>query len=170
MLGMNSQTVVFIPILSGEVFEKVPESIRVYICYLESRTQQLESQAHELEARLSKNSSNSSNPPSSDELKRKSKSLRGQFDKKPDSQQGRTSIGLAQGSNPDVTVTHTPGSCNGCGSNLSAVQSVCTEQRQVFDLPQPKVHITEYRVEKKTCPCCGEISRASFPDNIKCLR
>lgn len=164
---MNSHTTVSIPVLSGETFEALPESIRFYIRYLESRVQQLETRVHELEARLSKDSSNSSKPPSSDGLKRKPKSLRGLSDKKPGGQQGHVGKGLAKVNNPDIVVTHTPASCNGCGSNLNDVQGSCAEQRQVFDIPQPKIHVTEHRVEEKKCPCCGEITRASFPENIK---
>jgi transposase len=73
LFSMNSHTVVSIPVLSGEIFEALPESIRIYIRYLESRVQQLETRVHELEARISKDSSNSSKPPSSDGLKRKPK-------------------------------------------------------------------------------------------------
>ena len=164
---MSSHTIISIPVLSGEVFETLPESIRVYIRYLESRIQQLESRVHELEARLSKDSSNSGKPPSSDGLKRKPKSLRGRSGKKPGGQQGRVGKGLAQVNNPDIVVTHTPASCLGCGSSLDDVQGSCTEQRQVFDIPQPKINVTEHRVEEKKCPCCGEVTRASFPENIK---
>ena len=164
---MSSHIIVSMPVLSGKVFETLPESIRIYIRYLETRVQQLETRVHELEARLSKDSSNSSKPPSSDGPKRKPKSLRGRTGKKPGGQQGRVGKGLAQVNNPDVVVTHTPASCTGCGSKLDDVQGSCVEQRQVFDIPQPKIHVTEHRVEKKKCPCCGEISRASFPENIK---
>ncbi len=73
---MNSHTTISIPVLTGEVFDALPESVRVYIRYLESRIQQLETRVHELEARLSKDSFNSSKPSSSDGLKRKTKSLR----------------------------------------------------------------------------------------------
>jgi len=157
---MNSDTIVSIPVLSGELFDTSPEPIRVYIRYLESRVQQLEARVHELEIRLAKDSSNSSKPPSSDGLKRKPKSLRVRSGKKPGGQRGRIGKGLAQVNNPDVVVPHAPASCNGCGLNLSAVQGSCAEQRQVFDIPQPKIHVTEHRVEEKKCPCCGENSRA----------
>ena len=164
---MISDRIVSIPVLSGEIFETLPEPIRVYIRYLESRVQQLETRVHELEARLSKDSSNSSKPPSSDGLKRKPKSLRGQSDKKPGGQKGHAGKGLARVNNPDVIITHTPSTCTGCGSSLNEVQGFYAEQRQVFDIPQPKINVTEHRVEEKKCPCCGEISRASFPENIK---
>jgi transposase len=167
LIRMNSHTIISIPVLSGEAFESSLPSIQVYIRYLESRVQQLEARVHELEARISKDSSNSSKPPTSDGLKRKPKSLRGRSGKKPGGQQGRTGKGLARVSNPDTIVTHAPASCSGCGFDLNAVQGSCAEQRQVFDIPQPKITVTEHRVEEKKCPCCGEIVRASFPENIK---
>jgi len=159
--------IISIPILSGEAFDALPESIRTYIRYLEARIVQLETRIHELEDRLSKDSSNSSKPPSSDGLKRKPKSLRKKSNKKPGGQQGRAGKGLTQVSNPDVIVTHTPSSCTGCGSDLKNVSGTTAEQRQVFDIPQPKINVTEHRVEEKKCPCCGERNRASFPENIK---
>lgn len=163
---MNSK-IISIPVLSGEAFDASPESIRLYIRYLESTIQQLQTRMHELEDRLSKNSSNSSKPPSSDGLKRKPKSLRKQSDKKPGGQQGRIGKGLDQVSNPDMVVTHTPSNCIGCGSDLSSVSGATAEQRQVFDVPQPKINVTEHRVEEKKCPCCGERTRASFPETVK---
>lgn len=164
---MNSHTTVSIPTLSGEAFDALPESIRFYIRYLESRVQQLEARVHELEARLAKDSSNSGKPPSSDGLKRKPKSLRKQSDKRPGGQQGRVGKGLTQVSNPDVVVIQAPANCTGCGSNLSNVSGTVAEQRQVFDIPQPEVKVTEHRIEEKKCPCCAELNRASFPENIR---
>jgi transposase len=170
---MNDPTA-SVPSLSGEIFDSLPASIRSYIRYLEAtiqqqqiRIQQLETRVRDLEARLSKNSSNSSKPPSSDGLKRKPKSLRNQSGKKPGGQQGHAGKGLAQVENPDSVVTHVPTSCNGCGSSLSQVEGVCAEARQVFDLPQPKIEITEHRALEKQCPCCGEFNRAAFPENVR---
>ena len=40
------------------------------------------------------------------------------------------------------------------------------EARQVFDIPMPKIESTEHRVEEKKYPCCGEISKADFPQNV----
>ena len=163
---MNTDPTSF-PTLSGGVFDSLPESIRSYIRYLETIIQQLQARVHDLENRLSKNSSNSSKPPGSDGLKKKPKSLRGKSDKKPGAQQGRVGKGLAQITTPDLIVNHAPTSCGGCGLNLSQVDGVCAEKRQVFDIPQPKVEVTEHRTLEKRCPCCGELSRAIFPENIR---
>ena len=100
-------------------------------------------------------------------MKRKPKSLRGKSDRKRGGQPGHAGKGLAQVSSPDTVVTHTPGSCTGCGSNLGNVGGAVVGQRQVFDIPQPKIQVTEHRVEEKTCPCCGERNRAQFPENVR---
>ncbi len=79
--SMDSK-VVSIPVLSGEAFDALPEPTRILIRYLEARIQQLETEVHDLRARLSKDSSNSSKPPSSDGLKRKPKTQRKRSGKK----------------------------------------------------------------------------------------
>lgn len=164
---MDSNKTISIPALSGELFDALPEPVRTYIRYLESRLQQLEAEVHELKARLSKDSSNSSKPPSSDGLNRKTKSQRTKSGKKPGGQQGHVGKGLSQVNNPDTVVTHAPTSCDGCGSNLNGIAGVTVEKRQIFDVPPPVVIVTEHRVEEKTCPCCGKSTRASFPEFIK---
>lgn len=171
---MDRHITTSIPTLSREVFDTLPESIRCYIRYLETiiqkqqvQIEQLQARVHELETRLAKNSSNSSKPPSSDGLKRKPKSQREKSGKKPGAQEGHAGKYLAQVQNPDVIVTHLPTKCHGCGSNLEAVVGSCVEKRQVFEIPQPKVEVTEHRVEEKKCLCCGELSRALFPKNVR---
>ena len=163
----NTESKHLIP--SSEVFDSLPESIRCYIRFLEARIQQLEAKVHELEARLSKNSSNSGKPPGSDGLKKnpKTSSQREKSDKKPGGQIGRKGKTLEQVENPDQVIIHTPLECEGCGSNLSDIESISTEKRQVFDIPRPEVNVTEHRSEIKMCPCCGQTSKGSFPDNVK---
>jgi transposase len=161
--------------LPNNIFDSLPEPVRAYIRYLEAtveqqqvRIQQLEVRVHELEARLSKNSSNSSKPPGSDGFKKgKTQSLRGKTDKKQGAQPGHVGKGLAQVSNPDQIITHTPGSCQECGCNLDYVDGACVERRQVIDIPEPQIEVTEHQVLEKKCPCCGERNRGTFPNNIK---
>ena len=69
---MNLDKAVSVPTIPSEAFDALPESIRSYIRFLEATTQKqqaqiekLQVQVHDLEVRLSKNSSNSSKPPSS---------------------------------------------------------------------------------------------------------
>lgn len=122
----------------------------------------------QLEAQLAKNSSNSSKPPSSDGLKKppKTASQRGTSGKKPGGQKGHKGRTLEQVKVPDHVVTHLPGECGGCGLSLQEVIGNLVERRQVFELPEPKVEVTEHRIEEKTCPCCSSISKGYFPKNV----
>lgn len=185
----------FPPSISGPEFDALPESIHVYIRYLESvvrdqqiqiqeqqaqireqqtviemqqvRIQQLEERVHELEVRLAKDSSNSSKPPSSDGLKKKPKSLRESSGKKVGGQPGHVGRGLAQVDNPDSVINHTPTTCSDCGSDLSVEGRTCTEKRQVFDVLQPVTHVTEHRFFEIICPCCGKIAKPKYPENVR---
>ena len=66
-----------------------------------------------------------------------------------------------------MIVTHNPTNCHGCGSNLGQLDGACVEKRQVFDIPKPKIEVTEHQVLEKRCPCCGELNRGAFPENIR---
>ncbi len=171
-----------IPTLTEEFLIQLPETVQKFIAFqqaviqqqqhtiqqLEVSTQQLEIKVHELEARLSKNSSNSSKPPSSDGLQKppKTTSQRGKSGKKPGGQKGRNGKTLNQVANPNHVVTHSPESCHGCGHDLTNVEEADFEKRQVFEIPQPKIEVTEHRAEIKKCPCCGGFSKGLFPDNV----
>lgn len=164
---MNQEPIGSTPHLSGEAFDSLPPSIQGYIRYLEEMIRQLQSRVWNLESRLSKNSSNSSKPPSSDGLARKTKSQRQKSGKNQGAQKGHVGRGLSQKEKPDVVVTHSPVLCEECGHSLLDVCGQCAEKRQVFDVPQPKIEVTEHRVEEKHCPCCGTVTRADFPDNVR---
>lgn len=53
-----------------------------------------------------------------------------------------------------------------CGKSLNQVKAHAIEKRQVFDIPVVKIQVTEHQSEVKTCPCCGIINTALFPDGI----
>jgi transposase len=69
---------------------------------------------------------------------------------------------LAQVADPDEVVTHRPGTCTGCGGELADAEVVCTERRQVFDVPDICVlvveHISELRRYRYGCE-----TKAIFP-------
>lgn len=69
---------------------------------------------------------------------------------------------LAQVADPDVVVTHAPETCSSCGSGLEDAEVVGVEPRQVFDLPEIRLFVTEHMAEKRRCSC-GATTKASFP-------
>lgn len=143
---------------TDEIFDFLPESVRQYIRFLESQIQLLNIKVHDLEARLAKNSSNSGKPPGSDGLKKKSKtkSQRDRSGRKPGGQNGRTGKTLLQVEDPNYIITHDPEICSHCSFDLSEVEGTHTkEKRQVFDVPEPTIEVTEHRIGIKTCPCCN---------------
>ena len=120
----------------------------------------------ELEARLGKNSRNSSKPPSSDGLakppKPSPKSLRRASGRQPGKQQGEQGFRLEPRAESDQILTHAPTDCRGCGADLADAPIVGTEARQVFDLPPIKLVAIEHRAERREC-ACGAVTRATFP-------
>src|SRR5258705_9991385 len=81
----------------------------------------LVARVQELEARLAKDSHNSSKPPSSDGLGRKTKSLRRRSGKKAGGQLGHRGETLRLVAVPDAVVEHRPSVCASCQASLDDV-------------------------------------------------
>ncbi|WP_411680256.1 IS66 family transposase zinc-finger binding domain-containing protein [Clostridium thailandense] len=60
---------------------------------------------------------------------------------------------------------HTVDKCSECGSDLKDVPLERYIVRQVIDLPETRVKVTEHRAEVKKCSC-GHINKAKFPEGI----
>lgn len=117
----------------------------------------------QLKEQVAKDSHNSSKPPSSDGLsKPKPKSLRPPSERPTGGQPGHSGHTLPIADKPDRTVRHPVQRCTRCGRSLAEQASDRIERRQVFDLPEPKLEVTEHQVEVKTC-ACGCLNRAAFP-------
>lgn len=118
-----------------------------------------------LEKLLKGDSSNSSRPPSSDSDTAKNKrpvansrtmnpGTKRSKGKQPGAQ-GRT---LRTVPDPDVVIVHSPVACQGCGSSLDDAVVVGKVVRQVFDIPAPKVIVTEHQALRCRCSCGSETS------------
>jgi transposase len=60
-------------------------------------------------------------------------------------------------------VHHYPETCQ-CGADLSTVINEShTEKRQVFDMPQPIIAVTEHHLHRKICPHCKAVNKATAP-------
>ncbi len=136
--------------------------IRSLLSIIETQQRQLEQMASriaELEVRLNQNSRNSSRPPSSDLFQN-----RPGIPKEPKvhgGQQDHTGKTLCQVDNPSHIVPLRTAICS-CGNPLDPNSGVVVKKHQVFDLPQPKLEVTEYQVMEQKCTC-GRVHRGQLP-------
>ncbi len=124
---------------------------------------QLTARVKQLEDQLATRSHNSSKPPSSDGLAKKTKSQRQKSGKKPGGQAGHRGQTLRMVADAHHTVCHAPEACPCCGASLAEVALTDVERRQVFDLPPAVMEVTEHQVGTKQCPQCGCATRGAFP-------
>ena len=123
-----------------------------------------------------KDSHNSSIPPSRDSLTvqaEKSKklletrSLREKSGKPNGGQIGHKGSTLEMASEPDSIIEHKPYFCSCCGNDLSSIQGLVIEIRQVFDVPMPILPIvTEHQLIGKQCSC-GHCCQTDFPKEVR---
>ena len=114
---------------------------------LSEQTQRLTARVEQLEDQLKKNSGNSSKPPSTDKAfgsKSKNRSLRGKSGKKSGGQKGHQGRTLERVDHPDQTITHRLKVCPLTGRALNDNDVVGEIRRQVFDIPEPKLVVTEH--------------------------
>ena len=138
---------------------------------IEELAQQLAKQGdalQALQARLAKNSRNSSKPPSSDgygKVKR-TESLRKSGDKPNGGQPGHEGHTLQAAAQPDQIETHEAATCAHCQASLVGIEVSEYEERQVFDIPAIRIVVTAHRAEVKRCPVCGGKSTGDFPAGV----
>jgi transposase len=142
------------------------------VAALETELRVVLGQVAELEKRLGRNSSNSSKPPSSDDGRSRSvrrenanRAARRALGRRQGKQPGTPGSTLSQVSVPDEVVVHAPDRCGACDRDLGEAPVVDTVVRQVFDIPVPRVVVTEHRAHKHRC-ACGNITVGEFPDGV----
>ncbi|MDE6786795.1 MAG: IS66 family transposase [Muribaculaceae bacterium] len=124
----------------------------------------------ELRQRLSKyeeppkNSGNSSTPPSkeriSDEIIRRTKSLRKPTGKKPGGQPGHDGSTLGLHETVDHIKNEKPDTCDECGESLAGCDTELDYITQIISLPELKPLITEVRHYVTICRTCGKRVKA----------
>jgi len=125
-----------------------------------------------VEARLNTNAGNSSTPPSANPLGAKPPVVKKKSKRKRGGQPGHPPH-LKQLLPPErVTRTETivPPTCEDCGSALSreAGPSDPEPKRfQVVELPPIAVEVIEYQAHGRTCRCCGHVTQATIPAEIR---
>jgi transposase len=138
----------------------------------DARIADLERRLSEVEARLRTNASNSSTPPSANPLgadkpvrKKKSKRNRGGQPGHPPHLKQLL---------PSERVTHTeaivPDECAHCHAHLprqAGPNDPEPKRFQTIELPPITVEVTEYQAHARTCACCGEVTYATIPAEIR---
>src|SRR6266851_839180 len=133
------------------------ERLRMLLEGKDARIAELEERIARLERLISRNSGNSSMPPSADDLPGKKppepKPRRG-GGRRPGKQRGAPGAHLAWNDEPDKTADVFPeGSC-GCGADLAGAADLGVRySHQVTDLPEARAQTTQYDRHEVECPC-----------------
>jgi transposase len=133
------------------------------------RIDELEQRVARLERLVSRNSGNSSMPPSSDEAPgktapRRERRAQDRAQRKRGKQGGAEGHALAWAQDPQVVVDHRPsGPCSGCGHRLEdAGDAGLARAVQVTDIPPVSATVTEHRMHRACCGC-GLTTTATAP-------
>lgn len=119
-----------------------------------------------LESMVRKDSHNSSKPPSSDGLAKKTRSLRESSGKKAGGQIGHKGTTLKQVAQTTQTVCHPlPTQCDHCHNLLPLNEARVSERRQVFDVPATAFDVIEHRTLELVCRC-GQVHVSAFPEGV----
>jgi transposase len=146
------------------------EELSALVVGLASQLERAQARIAELEARLGRDSTNSSSPPSADSIAAKAKrrvdrsSRERSADRKPGGQPGRKGSGLAPVVTPDRTETlPASGDCSGCGADLADAADAGMSWAQVWDIPPIVMAKVHYLLPRRRCRCCGKITTAAPP-------
>jgi transposase len=141
-------------------------ALETHLAERDARIEMLTRRVAELEALLRKDSRTSSKPPSSDGLRKAPPKSRREVSGRPAGKQpGEPGKTLRQVEDPDRVRIHRPADCDGCGRSLRHAPITSIEKRQVFDLPDPRLHITEHHLQHRRCRC-GTTTMADVPDGV----
>ena len=155
------------PSIPPDLWDQIPAALRpaiaVIVAGLEAQVAALTARVAELEARLGQNSSNSSNPPSSDGPHVKPAPPKPPSGKKRGGQPGhpkheRTILP------PDEVFDHKPKRCRRCDTALAGDDPEPILD-QVVELPAKRRHVTHHRRHTLECRCCHAFTTAApVPD------
>lgn len=144
---------------------------------LTATIEKLKMHIKKLLARLKKDSSSSSKPPSTDVFhKPKPQNLREKSGRKPGGQFGHTGHGLKLFADPDTVIEKKIEVCDKCGHSI--INNQTFEAKQKIDI-EIRTIVTEERVYEGVCSHCGKKVRGQFDadfinptqygDNIKAM-
>lgn len=116
-------------------------------------------------SRLNQNSKNSNKPPSSEGLSKRP-STKSSPKGKQGGQLGHEGKSLKQVDKVDFSKVHHAASCTCCGKSFTSEDVERTVyNRQVFDIPEPRLTVIEHKLGIITC--CKQEHIGVFPDNVR---
>lgn len=145
---------------------RVTAEIASKVDQLTYKIYELEKENQSLKERLGLNSKNSSLPPSSDGQRKKKKLKNRSSGRSSGGQPGHAGYFRALLDTPEVDeIVHCelPKHCF-CGGEICAGEEV--QRHQVYELPEIKLHVTEYQLVKGFCQRCHYSHRASLPKGV----
>ena len=144
------------------------ERLRAQVSELRGRNFQLQRRNAELEALATKDSHNSSRPPSSDPPRAKrTRSLRRPSGRPPGGQRGHRGETLRLAPRPDRIVEHRPQECRCCHAPLPASQVVRHLRQQVVEVVPARLRVTEHRLAVVRCEACGRTMPGEFVHSVR---
>jgi transposase len=140
--------------------------LKEIIRQLLEKNRHLETENAELRRRLGKDSSNSDKPPSSKGYKKKRVKPDLPKDTKGSQggQKGHKGNTLKRVDQPDHEQTPLPKECQSCGRQFKQEETPIVQRRQVFDLAEPKLEVTEHRIGP--VEYCGLWQRGQYPTEV----
>jgi len=151
------------------VYAQGEEAVIALVEGLLKRIEELELLAERVEAlenQVSKNSRNSSKPPSGDGFGKRTGSLRTKSERRSGGQAEHRGTTLEWRDEVDWVVEHPVEQCSGCGASLEHEPVERMMIRQVHDLPPLRLEVSEHQAEVKCCPVCGMENQGRFPKDV----
>jgi transposase len=139
---------------------------------LQRRVAELEAVVRELQIRLGTNATNSSLPPSANPLDAPKPVVKDSTGRKPGGQPGHVACvrrRLPPEQLTDVRV-FVPTVCGKCQASLPSEPTREDPEpiwHQVAELPAAPVEVIEYQAHGRTCRCCGVVTWATIPEDIR---
>lgn len=154
------------PLPPESFFEGTPPHVRVYIEQLQATIANLQIRLAELEAKQTKNSTNSSLPPSSEHPHAKPLRLTPKSPRRSGGQAGHAKHQrpLLPTEQCQHVISCVPPICRRCAAPLSGIDSQPL-RHQVWELPEIKPSVTEYQCHRLTCRC-GKVTCAALPAGV----
>ena len=129
----------------------------------------LEARIEVLENQKSKDSKNSSKPPSAEGFGKRTKSLRTKSGRKSGGQKDHLGSTLEWCEEVDEVFVYPVVECASCGTSLATVDVLNLRCSQVHELPPIKLVVHEHQAEEKCCPHCGVINQGKSPAFVNSL-